>query len=160
LGITEAIDTDVIVYLNDADAIKASFDERDFFRTGDRVVMLPSGAIRFESRVKDMLKVGGENVASAEIERVPLAVPGVTRAAVVGRPDPIRDEVPVAFVDVAPGTDAVTIRGTAITAIVEQLADFKVPRFAYVFEDLPEALIGKIAKATLREWALDRMAAE
>jgi len=143
-------------YLNDAGATGDSFDDQGFFRTGDVVVTSPSGAIRFESRSKDMLKVGGENVGAAEIERVLLGVPGITRAAVVSRKDPLRDEVPVAFVTVAPTTDSGSIADAAIAHCVEQLADFKVPRFVYVVEALPEAMLGKVSKAILREWALER----
>jgi crotonobetaine/carnitine-CoA ligase len=143
-------------YLNDADATGDSFDDQGYFRTGDVVVTSPSGAIRFESRSKDMLKVGGENVGAAEIERVLLGVPGITRAAVVSRKDPLRDEVPVAFVTVAPTTDSGSIADAAIAHCVEQLADFKVPRFVYVVEALPEAMLGKVSKAILREWALER----
>jgi crotonobetaine/carnitine-CoA ligase len=122
--------------------------------------MLPSGAIRFESRAKDMLKVGGENVAAAEIERVLMAVPGVTGAAVVGRPDPMRDEVAVGFVTVAPGVDRGDVTEAAVAICTAQLADFKVPRDVYVIDELPESLLGKIAKATLREWAVERMKVE
>jgi crotonobetaine/carnitine-CoA ligase len=145
-------------YVDDNAATSAAFDDAGYFRTGDQVVMLPTGAIRFESRTKDMLKVGGENVAAAEIERVLLEVPGVTAAAVVARPDPMRDEVPVGFVTIDPGADSRSIPEQAISACAERLADFKVPRDIYVVDALPEALLGKIAKATLRTWALERAA--
>jgi crotonobetaine/carnitine-CoA ligase len=144
-------------YLNDPAATADAFDERGFFRTGDRVVRLPSGALRFAGRAKDMLKVGGENVAAGEIERVLAGVPGVTGAAVVGRPDRILDEVAVAFLTVRAGVDEATVRTGAVEACAAQLADFKVPRDVYVIDELPESLLGKIAKATLRDEAIKRM---
>jgi crotonobetaine/carnitine-CoA ligase len=144
-------------YLGDPEATAESFDERGYFRTGDRVVQLPSGALMFQSRAKDMLKVGGENVAAGEIERVLMGVPGVAAAAVVGRPDPIRDEVAVGFVTLAPGGDGDGVPEAAVALCGEKLADFKVPRAVYVVDELPESLLGKVAKATLREWALERM---
>lgn len=147
-------------YLRDPEATTDSFDERGYFRTGDRIVQLPSGALMFQSRAKDMLKVGGENVAAGEIERVLMGVPGVAAAAVVGRPDPIRDEVAVGFVMVAGGVDAEKVPDAALALCAEKLADFKVPRAVYVVDALPEALLGKIAKATLRAWAIERAAAE
>jgi len=147
-------------YLNDPEATAESFDDAGYFRTGDRVLTLPSGALHFQSRAKDMLKVGGENVAAGEIERVLMGVPGVAAAAVVGRPDPFRDEVPIGFVTVVPGTDAGSVPDAAIALCQAQLADFKVPGAVYVVDELPEALLGKISKVTLRDWALARQAEE
>jgi carnitine-CoA ligase len=144
-------------YLNDADATAKAFDERGFFMTGDRVVQLPSGAIRFVSRSKDMLKVGGENVAASEIERVLMGVPGIESAAVVGRPDRILDEVAVAFVTTSAGADEHEVREAALELCARELADFKVPREVYVIDALPEALLGKIAKGSLRDEALKRL---
>jgi crotonobetaine/carnitine-CoA ligase len=144
-------------YLDDPVATAEAFDARGYFLTGDRVVQLPSGALQFVSRAKDMLKVGGENVAAGEIERVLAGVPEITGAAVVGRPDPILDEVAVAFVTVLPGADEEAVRRNAIEACAAQLADFKVPRHVYVVDELPEALLGKISKAALRDEALERM---
>ncbi len=145
-------------YLNDPVATAEAFDDRGYFQTGDRVMQLPSGALQFVSRAKDMLKVGGENVAAGEIERVLGGVTGITGAAVVGRPDRILDEVAVAFVTVRAGTDEDVVRRDAIEACTARLADFKVPRDVYVVDELPESLLGKIAKAALRDEALKRMA--
>ena len=146
-------------YVGDPDATANAFDERGFFRTGDCVRTLPSGAIAFVGRAKDMLKVGGENVAAAEIERVLLTEPGITAAAVVGRRDRMLDEVPVAFV-VAPGVaDPALLADAAIARCREQLADFKVPRSVYVVDELPEATLGKIAKGQLRARAEELAAA-
>lgn len=145
-------------YLHDPEATSAAFDEHGFFRTGDRVALLPSGAVRFVSRAKDMLRVGGENVAAGEIERVLLGVPGVTSAAVVARPDPLLEEVAVGFVTVDASSDESAVRDAALAACRRQLADFKVPRDLYVIDALPEGLLGKIAKVKLRDEAIGRHA--
>jgi carnitine-CoA ligase len=139
-------------YLGDPGATADAFDEAGFFRTGDCVRLLPSGCIQYVTRLKDMLKVGGENVASAEIERVCMQVPGITAAAVVGRRDAFLDEVPVAFV-VAPGGAADDVIAEVLDACTAQLASFKVPRSVHILDELPESLIGKIAKAELRTLA-------
>ena len=147
-------------YLNDPVATADAFDEHGYFRTGDRVTVLPSGALRFASRAKDMLKVSGENVAAAEIERVITAVPGVVESGVVGRPDPQFDEVAVAFVvvDGAADGDEDALRTAILQACEASLADFKVPRDVYFVPELPRATLDKVAKATLREWARERHA--
>ena len=139
-------------YLSDPEATAAAFDDDGYFRTGDCVRLTQSGAIEYVTRLKDMLKVGGENVAAAEIERVCLTVTGVTEAAVVGRRDDLLDEVPVAFV-VAHGAAEERIIEEVMRACSSALARFKVPREVHVVDELPERLLGKVAKADLRALA-------
>ena len=90
-------------YLHDAEATARSFTADGWFVTGDRVRLDAEGTLTFVERDKDVLKVGGENIGAPEIERVLLGVAGVREAAVVGRPDRMLGEVPVAFVTAAPG---------------------------------------------------------
>jgi carnitine-CoA ligase len=138
-------------YVDDPDATAEAFDGQGGFRTGDVVRLLPGGAIQFVNRAKDMLKVGGENVASAEIERVLMALPGVVGAAVVGRRDPILDEVPVAFLVARDVGDPTSFADDAIAHCRAHLADFKVPRAVHLVDELPESMLGKINKHALRE---------
>ena len=145
-------------YLNDPEATAQAFDEKGYFRTGDRVMQLPNGEIQFISRSKDMLKVGGENVAAGEIERVLAGVSGVQAAAVVSVPDDALDEVPIAFVALVEDAHEEDIVERAFTACHTELAPFKVPRAIYAIAELPESLLGKIAKATLRDEAIKRWA--
>ncbi|MBL7631825.1 AMP-binding protein [Frankia sp. CN6] len=146
-------------YLGDAAATSAAFDADGYFRTGDEVTLLPTGAVRFASRSKDMLKVSGENVAAAEIERVVNQVPGVAESGVVAQPDPVRQEVPVAFVTLAEPApaDLEALKERIVEQCRGSLADFKVPRAVYIVDALPRATLEKVAKATLREWALERL---
>jgi crotonobetaine/carnitine-CoA ligase len=138
-------------YLNNPEATAASFDERGYFITGDRVTLLEDGFIRFADRDKDMLKVGGENVAASEIERVVMSVPGIAECAVVGRKDPMLDEVPVAVL-LVPGGEAAApgLKEQVLAACRNGLADFKVPREIRIVESLPRSTLEKIAKAELR----------
>jgi crotonobetaine/carnitine-CoA ligase len=142
-------------YLNNPEATESSFNDQGFMITGDRVKLLASGDLQFGDRDKDMLKVGGENVAASEIERVVGAVAGVAECAVVAKRDPMLDEVPVVFVLPPDGdtADGDTLAGQVMAACQSSLADFKVPREVHVVNELPRSTLEKIAKAKLRELA-------
>lgn len=143
-------------YLDDATTTAAVLDDRGWLDTGDLVRRGPDGWIDFVDRAKDMLKVGGENVAAYEIERVVGSVAGVGAAAVVGVPHPMLDEVPVVFI-VADGSVDRTLLTRHVTDECEiRLADFKRPRHVEFVDSLPESTLGKIAKGRLRELAAMR----
>ena len=136
-------------YLDEPAATAAAFDQDGFLLTGDRALRDQNGFFYFADRAKDMLKVGGENVSAAEIERVVIGVPGVREVAVVGRSDPLLDEVPVAFVLPTDPTDP-TLTQRIGAACAKSLAAFKVPREVRVLEEFPRATLGKVSKAQLR----------
>lgn len=136
-------------YLNDPVATAHCFDEQGFFRTGDRVTLLEDGFIKFADRSKDMLKVGGENVAASEVERIILTVPGVREVAVVGKPHRMLDEVPIAFVIPQPSPPA-HLEDSIVVACRAKLAKFKVPNEVHLVDELPRSTLGKVAKASLR----------
>jgi crotonobetaine/carnitine-CoA ligase len=96
--------------------------------------------------------VAGENVASAEIEAVVAAHPRVFEVAVVGEEDPVRDEVPVAFVVPAPGA-VVPDPEELHSWCAERLAPVKRPRRFVVVPELPRTSVGKIRKFMLRPGA-------
>ena len=135
-------------YLNNPEATAEGFDEEGWFDTGDIVTPLVDGSFLYEQRVKDMLKVGAENVAAAEIERVVLKAGNVREVAVVGKPDKMLDEVPVAFV-IANREDPELI-DRILDKCRDQLADFKVPREVFVVDSLPRVTLEKIDKKALR----------
>jgi crotonobetaine/carnitine-CoA ligase len=140
-------------YLNRPQATADSYDEEGWFRTGDLVTVHADGWISFADRAKDMVRVGGENVAASEIERVIGEVSGVAEAAVVARPDAKLDEVPVAFI-VGGGADGDGggLAERAAAACAAKLADFKVPRSVIVVRALPRSTISKVNKSALREF--------
>lgn len=135
-------------YLHNETATRDAFDEEGWFITGDRVTLHEDGSISFADRAKDMLKIGGENVAASEIERVAAAVPGVQEVAVVARPHPMLDEEPVAFV--IANSDMPGLEEAVIEACRQKLADFKVPREVRVVTEMPRATLEKVAKQKLR----------
>ena len=140
-------------YLGNETATRESFVEGGWFITGDRVRLETDGWITFADRDKDMLKVGGENVAASEVERVIATVPGVYENAVVGQKHRMLDEVPVAFVIPAPGVTGEQhddLKRRVIAACREKLADFKVPRDVLVVTEMPRSTLEKVHKAELR----------
>jgi carnitine-CoA ligase len=140
-------------YLHNAKATQESFDEHGFFITGDRVTLLDNGFIRFGDRAKDMLKVGGENVAASEIEQVIAVVPGVREAAVVAKKHPMLDEVPVVFIIPQDGVERAPadLHDNVMAACRSALADFKVPREIRFVDEMPRSTLEKVAKAELRK---------
>lgn len=136
-------------YLHNETATREAFDEEGWFITGDRVTLHEDGSISFADRSKDMLKIGAENVAASEIERVAAMVPGVAEVAVVAKPHPMLDEVPVAFV--IPSGDTPDLPQAVLDACRAKLADFKVPHEVRIVSELPRATLEKVAKQKLRD---------
>ena len=113
-------------YYGDPEKTAASLDGEHWLHTGDLYSWTPERHVVFHGRLKDMLKVGGENVAAIEIESFLARHPAVQCVEVVGAPDPRLDEVPVAFVEVKAGhavTDA-----ELVEFCQGKIARFKIPR--------------------------------
>ena len=141
-------------YYDNDDANAKAFTPDGWFRTGDMVRIGEGGAIFYTERDKDMLKVGGENVSSREVEDCCRAVAGVGDVQIVGRSHPMLDVVPVAFViKGANAPDDETLERAVIDHCAENLSDFKVPRAVYFVDDYPRATLEKVAKNKLREIA-------
>jgi crotonobetaine/carnitine-CoA ligase len=140
-------------YLKDPDATEEVMGD-GWLKTGDLVREDPDGLISFVTRVKDMIKRAGENIAAGEIEDVLMDHPSVMDAAVVGVPDAMRDETIVAFVVTADGDiDDEALR----TWCADRLARFRVPEFFAGRTVLPRTSVGKIQKQALREeWSARR----
>lgn len=103
--------------------------------TGDRGSLDAAGSVMFHGRLKDVLKVGGENVGALEVESVVGAHPAVKGCAVVGMPDPRLVEVPVAFVELRPGSHASEAEIKAFCS--GKLASFKQPRRVFFLQEWP-----------------------
>ena len=126
-----------------------AIDAAGWLKTGDLYTRLANGSLVFGGRCKDMLKVGGENVAAIEVEAFLCTHPDIKTAEVVGRPDPRLDEVPVAFVELYDGG---TADAEAIIAHCRgRIASYKVPRAIYFLTaaDWPMSAT-KIDKRALR----------
>ncbi|WP_116654931.1 AMP-binding protein [Pelagibacterium sediminicola] len=135
----------------------ATLGEDGFLRTGDMGVMAEDGRIRFLGRLKEIIRVGGENVSPGEIEDVLLNHPDIAQAQVVGMPDPRLIEIPVAYV--IPRNGVALDPGQILAWAKTQLAGFKLPRHIAVidsFEPLGLTASGKVQKARLRLDAAQR----
>jgi len=126
-----------------------------WFHTGDIGAFDETGHIMFHGRIKDMLKVGGENVAAAEIEAMLQSHPAVKLAQVVGLPDERYSEVPAAFVELAEGTQA--SEGEMIAYCKGKLASFKIPRHVRFVDAWPMST-SKIQKYRLRTQLIEELA--
>ena len=131
-------------YLNNAEANTAAF-AHGWLHTGDIGHLDEDGVLWFTDRAKDIVKSGGENVSSVEVEAGLLAHPDVLECAVIGLPDDRWGEAVTALV-VADRPDAETL----IAHCKATLAPFKVPKRILFVTELPRTSTGKVQKATLR----------
>lgn len=120
-----------------------------WFRTGDLCVLDDEGYIEFHGRIKDMLKVGGENVAAIEIESVLMTHPAVKMAQVIGVPDDRLFEVACAYIEVQ--EDASLDADELMAFCKGKMASFKIPRHVRFVDDWPMSAT-KVQKFVLREW--------
>ena len=135
-------------YYNDPAKTTEVIDAEGWFHTGDIGSLDGEGQIMFHGRTKDMMKVGGENVAAAEIEAVLHAHPAVKLAQVTGIPHARYVEVPAAFVELQHGRTAT--ERELIDHCTGKLASFKLPRHVRFVERWPMST-SKIQKFRLRD---------
>jgi fatty-acyl-CoA synthase len=140
-------------YCNNPEANAGVFTEDGWLRTGDLGELTAEGRLRMIGRLKDVFRVGGENVAPAEVEEVLLAHPAVETAQVVGVPDARLGEVPCAYVTLKSEASEEAL----LAWCKARCANFRVPRYLKIVEDF-EAIgmtaSGKVQKTKLREHAL------
>jgi len=142
-------------YYNDPEQTAKAFTADGWLRTGDLGTLDAEGRLRMVGRLKDVFRVGGENVAPAEVEEVLLAHPAVASAQVVGVPDARLGEVPCAYITLKSGARA--SEAELIAWAKERSANFRVPRYLRIvpdFEAIGITASGKVQKAKLREHAV------
>lgn len=140
-------------YWNQPEETEAVLKDGGWLRTGDIGYRDEDGYFFITDRKKDMLLVNGINVYPREIEEVIYHFPGVKEAAVIGKPDPRKGEIPVAFIVLNEGE---AWDEKAISAYLrEQIADYKLPRRLKQLESLPRNATGKVLKTELRKLDID-----
>ena len=137
-------------YWGDAAANTAAF-AHGWLHSGDVGTLDDEGVVWFTDRVKDMVKTGGENVSSVEVERVLLGSPEITEAAVIGVPDDRWGEaVTAVVVPTDPDADAEALAARLVEHCRAHLGGFQVPKRVHVVAALPKTATGKVQKADLR----------
>ncbi len=123
-----------------------------WLHTGDVVRCDERGRFFYLTRMKDMIRRGGENIAAAEVEEVVMRHPGVRLAAVLAVDDDLRGEEVLAYVVPGDGVSRNEVGPAALSAFcAERLARFKVPRYWKYRDDLPRTPSERIRKEALRE---------
>ena len=128
-----------------------------WLHTGDLVVRHPDGGIRIVGRIKDMVRRGGENVASVEVEAALERDDRVLGAAVVAEPDEVLGEAVKAFIQLRPGVPGDDATAASIVARAgSQLARFKVPRYVEFVDDFPRTPSERVSKPALKARAAEQ----
>ena len=146
-------------YFNNPDATAKAFTPDGWLRTGDLGTLDADGRLGMSGRLKDVIRVGGENVAPAEVEDVLIRHPAIAMAQVVGVPDQRLGEVPMAFVQLKPG--AAVTADALLAWLKPQLANFRMPRHLRIvdgFDAIGMTASGKVQKTKLRDHALAQLA--
>jgi fatty-acyl-CoA synthase len=145
-------------YCNNPEATAKAFTEDGWLRTGDLGEIVQDGRLRMVGRLKDVFRVGGENVAPAEVEEVLLSHPAVETAQVIGVPDARLGEVGCAYVTLKSGRAAT--EDEILAHVKQKAANFRVPRYLRIvgsFEAIGMTASGKVQKTKLREHALTEL---
>ncbi len=142
-------------YYNNPEANAKAFTVDGWLRTGDLGVLDGDARLQMVGRLKDVFRVGGENVAPAEVEEILLQHPSIATAQVVGVPDFRLGEVPAAYVTLKART--MSTESEILGWVKSRAASFRVPRYLRIvqsFDSIGMTASGKVQKVKLREYAI------
>jgi fatty-acyl-CoA synthase len=135
-------------YYKDAERTAAAF-AGGWFHSGDLATIDDEGYVTVVDRKKDMIKTGGENVASREVEEAIYGIEGVSEVAVIGLPDPKWIEAVTAVIVLKTGFKL--SEEVILSACAGKLAGFKSPKRVIIVDSLPKNPSGKVLKRELRQ---------
>jgi fatty-acyl-CoA synthase/long-chain acyl-CoA synthetase len=141
-------------YYKSPEKTAEALDDEGWFHSGDLISIDPDGQLMFHGRLRDMLKVGGENVAAVEIETWLQKHEAVKLAQVVGIPHPRLIEVPAAFVELEKGKTA--DEEELLAFCKGKIAGFKIPRYIRFVEEWPISST-KIQKFRLQDQLIEEL---
>lgn len=135
-------------YHNNPEATALALRDGELW-TGDSAYADEDGYFFWFDRRSDMIKRAGENISTAEVEAILIKHPDVAEVAVVGVPDPLRDEAVKAVLVLEPGSD---LTEEEVREYCDgKLATFKIPTIVDIRDSLPKTSIGKVSKGELRK---------
>ena len=135
-------------YWEDPEATASLFDG-GWLHTGDLASRDADGYYWFKGRLKQLIIRGGSNISPQEVEEALYQHPAVLEAGVIGAPDPVYGEVPVAFVALREAHDLT--EDELLFHTRRLIADFKTPDRIFFIEELPKGLTGKVDRRRLRD---------
>ncbi|MCM3568075.1 class I adenylate-forming enzyme family protein [Neobacillus mesonae] len=142
-------------YYNKPEETAKTIDNNGWLHTGDLGVIDENGYISLTGRIKEIYRIGAENVAPKEIEGIFTSHPKVNQAYVIGVPCPMMGEVGMAWIVLEQGADAT--EEEMLQYVTDKLARFKIPKYIRFVtqQELPVTSTGKIQKFKLKEWYLN-----
>ncbi|MDB5670885.1 MAG: hypothetical protein JWO25_1844 [Alphaproteobacteria bacterium] len=135
-------------YYDDAESSAQVVTPDGWLHTGDLGRIGPGGRLIYDGRLKDMLKIGGENVAAIEIESFLMTHPGIRMAQVIGVDDERLMEVAAAFVELNPGVSI--SEEEVVRHCLGNIASYKIPRYVRFVDEWPMSST-KVQKFKLRQ---------
>ena len=123
---------------------------KDVYFTSDGALQDENGLIRIIGRVDDVIKVAGHRVSTGELEAAVNSHPEINESAVIGVPDEIKGEAPIAFVVYNNNKPDEEIKKEVIEQIKKEIGPIALPKEVYLVEDLPKTRSGKIMRRILK----------
>ena len=144
-------------YYRDPENNAQAFDAEGYFLTGDLGMLDEAGRLHFRGRLKDLIKSGGINISPLEVEAYLMTHSKVKQAYVVGLPDAVKEEVPVAAVEVREGETASAAEIRSFCR--DRIASYKIPAQVVFLapDEFPRTSTGKVQKTELREIIATRL---
>ncbi len=121
------------------------------YLTSDAAFKDKNGLIRIVGRMDDVIKVAGHRVTTGELEAAINLHPDITECAVIGIPDEIRGEVPVAFIIYKSKKEKEEIEKETINQVKKEIGPIALPKKVFIVKDLPKTRSGKIMRRILRK---------
>ncbi|MFH1462477.1 MAG: acetate--CoA ligase [bacterium] len=141
------------VYKNPEKYLKTYWSQygKKVYFTSDGAYKDKNGLIRIIGRMDDVIKMAGHRLTTGELEEAINLHPGITECAVVGVPDEIKGEAPVAFIVYEGAKDSQTIQKEVVGQIRKEIGPIALPKQIYLVKDLPKTRSGKIMRRILKK---------